>query len=102
MTRAVDSPTGLPSRPVSASWMLGLLMPEEVSRSLMTTADRGSGRISSRQARLVEGVLQGGLVTLAGVGGAGDRVDVRAARFQGLGVQGGDRVRVDLLVEREG
>jgi hypothetical protein len=31
--RALDSAIGLPSRSTSTSWMLGLLMPEEVRRS---------------------------------------------------------------------
>src|SRR6185437_16117709 len=33
MTRALDSSTGFPSRPRSASWMLVFLMPAEVRRS---------------------------------------------------------------------
>src|SRR6266700_1231407 len=33
--RALDSAIGFPSRPTSASSMLGLLMPEEVRRSFM-------------------------------------------------------------------
>src|SRR6266498_1403743 len=35
MMRALDSAIGFPSRPTSASSMLGLLMPEEVRRSFM-------------------------------------------------------------------
>src|SRR3954447_5113410 len=35
MTRAVDSAIGLPSSSTSASWMLGLWIPAEVSRSFM-------------------------------------------------------------------
>jgi len=34
-TRAVDSAIGLPSRSMSASWMLVFLMPADVRRSLM-------------------------------------------------------------------
>ena len=36
MQSALDSAIGLPSRSTSASWMLGLVMPTEVRRSLMT------------------------------------------------------------------
>src|SRR6266700_2048041 len=32
MTRALDSSTGLPSRPTSASWMVVFAMPDEVRR----------------------------------------------------------------------
>src|SRR6185503_7313843 len=35
MMRALDSAAGFPSRPTSASSMLGLLMPEEVRRNFM-------------------------------------------------------------------
>src|SRR5215469_13212498 len=37
MQRALDSAIGLPSRSTSAPWMLVLLMPAEVRRSLMMT-----------------------------------------------------------------
>src|SRR6476659_5413326 len=33
MQRALDSPIGLPSRSISASWMLAFLMPADVRRS---------------------------------------------------------------------
>src|SRR5580692_8463321 len=36
MQSALDSAIGLPSRSTSASWMLVLVMPAEVRRSLMT------------------------------------------------------------------
>src|SRR5215204_5146759 len=35
MQRAVDSATGLPSRSISAPWMLAFLMPADVRRNLM-------------------------------------------------------------------
>ena len=35
MQRALDSAIGLPSRSTSALWMLGFLMPAEVSSSFM-------------------------------------------------------------------
>src|SRR3954453_14269734 len=35
MQRALASAIGLPRRPTSASWMLGLLMPADVRRSFM-------------------------------------------------------------------
>ena len=49
---------------------------------------------------LVEGVLQRADVAARGVRGAGDRVDLRAARGQRLGVELRDREGVDLVVAR--
>ena len=52
MQRALDSPTGLPSRSTSASWMLAFLMPADVSRSFKLPPLRcrreRSGRVRTR------------------------------------------------------
>ena len=66
MQRALDSAIGLPRRSTSASWMLGFLMPAEVSRSFMLSPfvapvfagvdGRGGGNSSVRRAGRGRGV----------------------------------------------
>ena len=72
-----------------------------VASTVLTPARRRTrSRYRLRSARLVERVLQRADVALRGVGGAGDRVDLRAARRQRLGVELRDREGVDLRVAR--
>src|SRR3954453_6855449 len=51
--RALDSAIGFPSRPTSASSMLGLLMPDEVRSSFMRLETGGAGENSPPGSSLV-------------------------------------------------